>query len=79
MGRKIGKEAPRGYVPMIVGRGVEERVLVKTKLLKHPSLANLLDLAAQEFGYEQRGILKIPCSLEQFRSVVRHASTKVKS
>lgn len=79
MGRKA-KEAPKGYVPMmLVGRGEEERVLVHRKLLKHPSLAVLLDMAAQEFGYEQQGILRIPCGVEQFQTIIRYASAKAKS
>jgi len=78
MGKKE-KEAPRGYVPMMVGRGEEMRVLVHTKLLKHPGVVLLLDMAAQEFSYEQQGILRIPCSVEQFHSVIRCATSKAKS
>lgn len=74
----MGKKAPRGYVPMLIGRGEEERVLVHTKLLKHPSLTVLLDMAAQEFGYEQQGILRIPCSIEQFQSIL-HCCKSVKA
>ncbi|CAL9145339.1 unnamed protein product [Musa hybrid cultivar] len=74
-------EVPRGYVPMVVGRGTEkeERFLVHTKLFKHPRFAALLEMAEQEFGYRQPGVLRIPCDAEQFRSVVNAATAKAKS
>ncbi|KAJ8467221.1 hypothetical protein OPV22_029773 [Ensete ventricosum] len=80
MGRK--DEVPRGYVPVVVGRGKEEeeeRFLVHTKLFKHPRFAALLEMAEQEFGYQQPGVLRIPCDVEQFRSVVDAAAAKAKS
>lgn len=64
------EKVPRGYVPMLIGKGKEkERVLVHTKLLKHPCFLVLLEMAVQEFGYEQKGILQIPCEIEQFMLV----------
>ncbi|RWR85747.1 auxin-responsive protein SAUR71 [Cinnamomum micranthum f. kanehirae] len=61
---------PRGYVPMLVGSEME-RFLVHTKLLRHPSMVALLEMAALEFGYEQEGILKIPCDPGYFSQVVK--------
>jgi SAUR family protein len=37
--------------------------------LKQPYFLDLLDLAVQEFGYKQQGILHIPCTPEAFRSI----------
>lgn len=71
--------SPRGYVPMLIGRGKErESVLVHTNLFKHPCFVVLLEMAAEEFGYDQRGILRIPCSVELFLSVI-NAVEKAKS
>uniref|UniRef100_A0A804K3R0 Uncharacterized protein n=1 Tax=Musa acuminata subsp. malaccensis TaxID=214687 RepID=A0A804K3R0_MUSAM len=77
----VASSVPRGYVPMVVGRGKEkeERFLVHTKLFKHPRFAALLEMAEQEFGYRQPGVLRIPCDAEQFRSVVNAAAAKAKS
>lgn len=73
MGEKLS--VARGHVPMLVGRGKEkERFLVHTKLLKHPRFIALLELAAKEFGYEQQGILRIPCDIKHFRAVVSTAA-----
>ncbi|KAG9439507.1 hypothetical protein H6P81_019672 [Aristolochia fimbriata] len=66
-----GEPVPKGYVPVLVGSEKKmERVLIHTKQFRHPYFAVLLDMAADEFGYEQQGILRIPCDVEYFRQVV---------
>lgn len=69
MARK--EKVPKGFVPILIGQGEErERILVHMEQFKQSYFLELLDLAAQEFGYEQQGILRIPCTTEAFRSVV---------
>jgi SAUR family protein len=66
-------KVPRGYVPVVVGGNeageVEERLLVHVKLLKEPCIAALLELAAEEFGY-QHGVLKVPCDAYSFKNAI---------
>ncbi|XP_044961220.1 auxin-responsive protein SAUR71-like [Hordeum vulgare subsp. vulgare] len=62
---------PRGCVPvLVVGDGDKdeesERFVVRVEALRHPSLAALLEMAAQEFGYKQEGILRVPCAVHKF-------------
>jgi SAUR family protein len=65
---------PRGCVPVLVcggdvyGEG--ERFVVRVEALRHPSFAGLLEDAAQEFGYKQEGVLRVPCAVHQFRDVL---------
>ncbi|KAG0483775.1 hypothetical protein HPP92_011937 [Vanilla planifolia] len=74
--RSCSSEAgvPRGYVPIIVGvDGVEEaeqRFLVPIEMLNTSCIAALLDMAAEEFGYEHEGVIRIPCSVEHFKRAV---------
>ncbi|XP_006650376.1 auxin-responsive protein SAUR71-like [Oryza brachyantha] len=64
---------PEGHVPVdVVGEeeedaGAPERFLVRAELLGRPALAELLGRAAQEYGYDHRGPLRIPCSPAAFR------------
>ncbi|XP_020528554.1 auxin-responsive protein SAUR71 [Amborella trichopoda] len=51
-------EGGKGSVPLIVGREKRERFLVPAKLLNHPLMVDLLEIAAHEYGYEQEGTLK---------------------
>ncbi|XBI12832.1 hypothetical protein VPH35_139645 [Triticum aestivum] len=67
---------PRGCVPvLVVGDGDEEceRFVVRVEALRHPSLSALLEMAAQEFGYKQEGILRVPCAVNQFRQALTTA------
>ncbi|XP_062213334.1 auxin-responsive protein SAUR71-like [Phragmites australis] len=65
------EKVPRGHVPMVAGcEGEGERVLVPVRLLSDPSIAELLDMAAQWYGYGQPGVLRVPCDAEHFRRVV---------
>ncbi|KAF8681718.1 hypothetical protein HU200_045151 [Digitaria exilis] len=65
-------KVPRGHVPMVAGGEGEggERVLVPVRLLSDPSVAELLDMAAQRYGYSQPGVLQVPCDAGHFRRVL---------
>ncbi|XP_037459681.1 auxin-responsive protein SAUR71-like [Triticum dicoccoides] len=67
---------PCGCVPvLVVGDGDDdcERFVVRVEALRH-SLAALLEMAAQEFGYKQEGILRVPCAVNQFRQALTTAT-----
>ncbi|CAD6262287.1 unnamed protein product [Miscanthus lutarioriparius] len=64
---------PRGCVAVLVGGGdaePEERVVVDVRALGQPCVRALLDMAAREFGYDQKGVLRIPCAADEFRRAV---------
>ncbi|GAB4859825.1 hypothetical protein Ancab_011305 [Ancistrocladus abbreviatus] len=64
-------EIRRGYVPMIVGNeGVREKFMVRIEFMKHPSIIAMLELSAQEFGYKQGGVIRIPCDPECFIEII---------
>ncbi|XP_062202089.1 auxin-responsive protein SAUR71-like [Phragmites australis] len=65
-----GKKVPEGHVPVYVGGAgevAEERFVVRAELLGAPALAELLGRAAQEYGYDHQGPLRIPCPAAVFR------------
>ncbi|CAD6213896.1 unnamed protein product [Miscanthus lutarioriparius] len=69
------EKVPRGHVPMVAGGGgvdgeEGERMLVPVRLLSDPSVAELLDMAAQRYGYGQPGVLRVPCDAGHFRQVL---------
>nr|XP_034570618.1 uncharacterized protein LOC117835366 [Setaria viridis] len=66
---------PRGYVPMVLvgddeGGSEERRIMVRVEMLKEPCMAAVLEMAAQQFGYGQRGVLRIPCGADRFQQMV---------
>ncbi|XP_038888278.1 auxin-responsive protein SAUR71 [Benincasa hispida] len=60
---------PQGHVPVYVGEEME-RFVVSAQLLNHPVFVELLDKSAQEYGYEQKGVLHIPCHVLLFERVL---------
>ncbi|ONM07641.1 auxin-responsive protein SAUR40 [Zea mays] len=73
------EKVPRGHVPMLAAGedddavDVGERVLGPVTLLSDPSVAELLDMAAQRYGYGQPGVLRVPCDAGRFRQVLHGA------
>ncbi|KAL5218189.1 hypothetical protein ABZP36_018873 [Zizania latifolia] len=68
---------PEGHVPVDVGEEGEEateRFLVRAELLGRPALSDLLGRAAQEYGYDHGGPLRIPCSPAAFRRALASLS-----
>ncbi|KVH94539.1 auxin-induced protein 15A-like [Cynara cardunculus var. scolymus] len=60
---------PRGFLAVYVG-DERRRFLVPTSCLSHPLFKILLAKASEEFGYEQKNGLTVPCSVAAFQEVV---------
>ncbi|KAK4577998.1 hypothetical protein RGQ29_028220 [Quercus rubra] len=70
-------EVRKGYVPVLVGKGaILEKIFIPTKLLMHPDIVALLKNSADEFGYQQHGLLKIPYDSESFKLLVKNISKR---
>ncbi|PWZ40860.1 Auxin-responsive protein SAUR32 [Zea mays] len=62
---------PPGCVAVLVGGGDEpERVVVDVRALAQPCVRALLEAAQREFGFDQKGVLRIPCAADEFRRAV---------
>ncbi|WOH07139.1 hypothetical protein DCAR_0626568 [Daucus carota subsp. sativus] len=60
---------PEGHLPVYVG-DESARFVVSAELLNHPVFMILLNKSAQEYGYEQKGVLRIPCRVFVFERVL---------
>ncbi|KAL4280859.1 hypothetical protein GQ457_03G025420 [Hibiscus cannabinus] len=67
--KQARRSVPQGHVPIYVGEEMELFV-VKAELLNHPVFIALLDRSAQEYGYDQKGVLHIPCHVLVFERVM---------
>lgn len=67
---------PKGCVPVLVGKDDDsmERFHVPTKLMEHPYIVDLLEMSAREFGYNQKGLIKIEFEAECFKQMVKRIS-----
>ncbi|KAH1039800.1 hypothetical protein J1N35_041543 [Gossypium stocksii] len=60
---------PSGFFAVYVGGG-EERFVVPTSFLSHPLFKMLLEKSSNEYGFEQRNKLIVPCTVSTFQDVV---------
>lgn len=72
-----GEQLPKGYIPVLAGTGKAaelQRFLVSIEAFKHLRFIGWLNMGAQEFGYQQKGALTIPCDPEQFQQALDMAA-----
>lgn len=68
--RKEVRDIPKGCLAILVGQGEEQqRFVVPVMYLNHPLFMQLLKEAEDEYGFDQKGTINIPCHVEEFRNV----------
>lgn len=65
------KDVPKGCLAIKVGSQGEEqqRFIVPVLYFNHPLFMQLLKEAEDEYGFDQKGTITIPCHVEEFRYV----------
>ncbi|XP_050887479.1 uncharacterized protein LOC127092634 [Lathyrus oleraceus] len=61
---------PKGYLAVCVGEELK-RFIIPTEYLSHEGFMFLLREAEEEFGFQQTGILRFPCEVSVFESVLK--------
>ncbi|CAJ1973834.1 unnamed protein product [Sphenostylis stenocarpa] len=72
-----GSVVPKGYVAVCVGVDLS-RFVIPTEYLGHQAFHMLLREAEEEFGFEQTGVLRIPCEVSLFESILKIVERKDK-
>ncbi|KAL3745761.1 hypothetical protein ACJRO7_014819 [Eucalyptus globulus] len=71
------KVIPKGFLAVCIGEELE-RFVIPMNYLGHPAFRYLLREAEEEFGFQQTGVLRIPCDVPVFQSVVKMVEGKKK-
>lgn len=66
---------PKGYLAVCVGEELK-RFVIPTECLGHPAFHVLLREAEEEFGFEQTGVLRIPCEVPVFENILKMVEKK---
>lgn len=61
---------PKGYLAVCVGEELK-RFIIPTEYLGHQAFQILLREAEEEFGFQQAGVLRIPCEVSTFESILK--------
>ncbi|KAI4338022.1 hypothetical protein L6164_016377 [Bauhinia variegata] len=68
--KKDLKDIPKGCLAILVGQGEEQqRFVIPVIYMNHPLFMQLLKEAEEEYGFDQKGPITIPCHVEEFRTV----------
>ncbi|KAK8654463.1 hypothetical protein V6N13_128431 [Hibiscus sabdariffa] len=70
-GKKQSRGVPKGCLAIKVGSTEEEqqRFVVPVIYFNHPLFMQLLKEAEEEYGFDHKGPITIPCHVEEFRNV----------
>ncbi|XP_059645378.1 protein SMALL AUXIN UP-REGULATED RNA 51-like [Cornus florida] len=66
---------PKGFLAVCVGKELK-RFIIPTECLGHQAFGILLREAEEEFGFEQEGVLKIPCEVTLFEKILKMVEEK---
>ncbi|KAI3926466.1 hypothetical protein MKW92_052593 [Papaver armeniacum] len=67
-------DVPKGYLAVYVGPELR-RFIIPTTYLAHPLFKVLLEKVEEEFGFEHKGGLTIPCEIETFKYLLKCMET----
>ncbi|KAK4277054.1 hypothetical protein QN277_015109 [Acacia crassicarpa] len=66
---------PKGYLAVCVGEELK-RFIIPTEYLGHQAFHMLLREAEEEFGFQQTGVLRIPCEVSAFEGILKMMGEK---
>ncbi|CAJ2656571.1 unnamed protein product [Trifolium pratense] len=66
---------PKGFLAVCVGKELK-RFIIPMDYLKHQAFEVLLQEAEEEFGFQQEGVLKIPCQVSIFEKILKVVEDK---
>nr|CAD1825419.1 unnamed protein product [Ananas comosus var. bracteatus] len=68
---------PKGFFVVSVGEE-QKRFVIPTEYLSHSAFEELLREAEEEFGFQHEGVLRIPCEVGVFESILKVVGKKKK-
>ncbi|KAK1275914.1 hypothetical protein QJS04_geneDACA004137 [Acorus gramineus] len=68
-------EVPKGFLAVSVGEEMK-RFVIPTAYLTHRAFSVLLREAEEEFGFQQEGVLRLPCEVSVFERVLKVVEEK---
>ncbi|KAL5974191.1 hypothetical protein ACLOJK_030854 [Asimina triloba] len=67
---------PKGFLAVSVGEEMK-RFVIPTEYLSHRAFSLLLREAEEEFGFQQEGVLRIPCEVPVFERILKVVEQKM--
>ena len=78
--RSLPEDVKEGhFVVQTVNDGELKRFIVELSYLTHPGFLSLLEQAVEEFGFEQEGVLAVPCGPSELRRILENGKKGMKA
>ncbi|XVE76141.1 hypothetical protein DITRI_Ditri12bG0149500 [Diplodiscus trichospermus] len=69
--RKVPKDVKEGHFAVIAVKGGKpKRFILELSYLKNPVFLRLLEEAREEYGFQQRGALTVPCQPAELQKIL---------
>ncbi|XP_022849809.1 auxin-responsive protein SAUR50-like [Olea europaea var. sylvestris] len=70
----VPDDVKEGHFAILAGKNEErgaQRFVVELCLLKHPAFLKLMELAEEEYGFEHKGALVLPCRADELQKILQ--------
>lgn len=70
--KKHDQDVPKGCISIMVGHEGDEELqkfVIPVIYINHPLFMELLKAAEDEYGFDQKGPITLPCYVDEFRTV----------
>ncbi|KAK8600326.1 hypothetical protein V6N13_059870 [Hibiscus sabdariffa] len=69
----VPDDIKEGYFTVFAVKGKEtQRYVIKLDDLTNPAFLSLLELAREEYGFQQKGVLCLPCRPKELHDILKH-------
>ncbi|KAJ4704942.1 Auxin-responsive protein [Melia azedarach] len=73
----VPNDVKEGYFAVVAVKGGEpKRFVVELGYLSNPAFLSLLEQAEEEYGFQQKGVLEVPCPPEELQKVLKYKKTR---
>lgn len=73
----MAEEVSEGYFTVLTVQGNEtQRFVIELDNLKDPAFLSLLEQAEEEYGFEQKGALSLPCRPQELQKILDDRKAK---
>ncbi|CAJ1892780.1 unnamed protein product [Sphenostylis stenocarpa] len=70
---RVPEDVKEGHFAVIAMQGEEtKRFVVELDYLTDPTFLMLLEQASEEYGFEQKGALAVPCSPQELQKIIEN-------
>ncbi|EOY07900.1 SAUR-like auxin-responsive protein family, putative [Theobroma cacao] len=73
--KTVPDDVKEGFFTVFAVKGKEtQRFVIELDQLTNPALLSLLDQAWEEYGFQQKGALSLPCRPHELQAILEHSN-----